>query len=48
MQDIINMNLEEKLERLEVLITRAFSYIYNGEIVPKNITREIKEISSTL
>lgn len=48
MQEISVMSLEEKLERLEVLINRAFNYIYNGEIVPKNITREIKEISSSL
>lgn len=46
MQEVSLMTLEEKLERLEVLITRAFSYIYNGESVPKNITREIKEISN--
>lgn len=48
MQEISVMSLEEKLERLDVLINRAFSYIYNGEIVPKNIKREIKEISTTL
>lgn len=48
MQEIGLMSLEEKLERLEVLVNRAFSYIYNGESVPKNITREIKEISNYL
>lgn len=48
MQEVSLMTLEEKLERLEVLITRAFSYIYSGESVPKNITREIKEISNYL
>lgn len=48
MQEISVMSLEEKLERLEVLINRAFSYIYNSEIVPKNITREIREIASSL
>lgn len=48
MQEVSNMNLQEKLERLEVLINRAFTYIYNGESVPKNITREIKEISDYL